>query len=356
MEAVMKSATRAVKAREGGFSLVEIMVAMTVSLILLAGVMSIVMSTKVTYYENERVARTQEGGRAAFEMILRDVRGTGFPGCAQPISGLFAANNQLLNPTTALWNFTQPLKGYAGSAGGWTPALDAPLDTLLATATKNNDVIAIRRVRPNTPQFRTTLFINATDDIQIAKSAADKPVANSTYVINDCASESFFTLTSFDDTGTTATLHHAAGGSSPANQSNSLNSTFQPGALVSQVDTVVYYIAPGANGPSLFRIVGNNPADEVTSGVEAMRLQYGVDTDGDTVVNEYDDADVVDAANNWGNVVSVRVAMLVRSGEANSNMKDTKSYTLLDKVFPAQNDRYQRTLFTTSVQLRNQSK
>jgi type IV pilus assembly protein PilW len=356
MEDAMSRAIEAAKAREGGFSLVEIMVAMTISLILLAGVLSVVMSTKVTYYENERVARIQEGGRAAFEMILRDVRGTGFPGCAQPISGLFSASNQLTDSNLPLWNFTQPLKGYAGAAAGWTPALDAPLDTLLANASANNDIVAIRRVRPNTPQFRTTIFTNATDDIQISKTAADKLTAGSTFVINDCGSETFFELSGFNDAGTTATLLHAAGAADPANQSNSLNATFQPGALVSQVDTVVYFIAPGANGPSLWRIVGNNPADEVTSGVEAMRLQYGVDTDGDTVVNEYDDADVVNAAGNWGNVVSVRIAMLVRSGDANSNILDTKSYTLLDKVFPAKNDRYQRTLFTTTVQLRNQTR
>jgi type IV pilus assembly protein PilW len=146
------------------------------------------------------------------------------------------------------------------------------------------------------------------------------------------------------------------GGGPPANDFNTLTTTFQPGAIVSQVDTVVYYIAPGANGPSLWRVVGSNAADEVASGVEAMRLQYGVDTDGDAVVNEYDDAPVVNAAGNWGNVVSVRVAILVRSPDANSTQKDTKSYTLLDKVVAAPNDNYQRTLFTTSIQFRNQQR
>ena len=74
------------------------MVALTLSLILLGGVLAVMYSSKVTYMENERVGRLQENGRAALEMILRDLRGAGFPGCAQPIEGLFEMNNTLANP------------------------------------------------------------------------------------------------------------------------------------------------------------------------------------------------------------------------------------------------------------------
>jgi len=56
--------------------MVELMVSLTLSLILIGGVLSLVYSSKVTYMENERVAGTQEGGRAAFEMIMRDLRGS----------------------------------------------------------------------------------------------------------------------------------------------------------------------------------------------------------------------------------------------------------------------------------------
>ncbi len=51
--------------RQRGFSLVEIMVALTLSLILLGGVLAVMYSSKVTYMENERVGRLQENGRAA---------------------------------------------------------------------------------------------------------------------------------------------------------------------------------------------------------------------------------------------------------------------------------------------------
>ena len=107
--------------RQRGFSVVEMLVAMTLSLIVLAGVLAVMLSSKVTYAENERVGRIQENGRAALELMLRDLRGAGFPGCAQPIPGLFDMNNMLTSPTSVAWNLTQPVYGSEGSAGAWAP-------------------------------------------------------------------------------------------------------------------------------------------------------------------------------------------------------------------------------------------
>src|SRR3954454_5994998 len=97
---------------QAGFSMVELMVALTLSLILIGGVLSLVYSSKITYLENERVAGNQEGGRAAFEMILRDLRGSGFPGCAPALAGAVFVNNILTNPASLLWQLDTPLQGY----------------------------------------------------------------------------------------------------------------------------------------------------------------------------------------------------------------------------------------------------
>jgi len=353
-----------IQARQQGFTIVEIMIAMTLSLLLMAGILAVVAGSKITYLENERVARNQEGGRAAFEMILRDLRSAGFPGCAQPIAGLFSANNRLTNPTTLPWRFDVPVQGYEGSNGSWSPTLDAVLSGATPAPSSANDVIVVRTIRGGLPQFRTTQFTNPSDDIVIGKSAGQK-VAGTTFVINDCGGESFFASTpsAADDAGTTATLKLKTTGSEPINLTANLLASFAKGAQVSPVDTVVYYIAPSATaavknstaGPALWRIVGNANPEEVIPGVEKMEIQYGVDTDGDTVVNTYSNADTVDAASNWSNVVSVRLAILVRSPEANSPDVDKRTYTLLSKDVGPFNDHYERSLFTTTVALRNRT-
>ena len=127
MKSVTYDTPARVHRRQGGFSLVEIMIAITLSLIVLAGVLAVMYSSKVTYAESERVGRLQESGRAAVDLMLRDLRGAGFPGCAQPIAGLFSLNNILTNPTDVINNFAEPAFGYEGTGGTWSPALDGAL-------------------------------------------------------------------------------------------------------------------------------------------------------------------------------------------------------------------------------------
>ena len=349
------------KRRQAGFSMVELMVALTLSLIMIGGVLSLVYSSKLTYLENERVAGTQEGGRAAFELLLRDLRGSGFQGCAQPVAGLVPSNNILTNPTSLLWDLNVPVQGYEGSGGTFSPALDPLLSGAASPPTANNDIIVIRTIRAGVPQLRTSKFINPGDDVTVTKTDTQKIVGN-TFVISDCQAETVFAA-AVTDGGTTATLTKTVAPAVPSNQSGDLLASFAGGALVTPVDTVIYYIAPsgsaavqgGAVGPALWRIVSssnNAVAEELIPGVERMELQYGVDTDGDAIVNEYDDADAV---TNWSNVVSVRVAILVRSTQANSLEADQKKYTLLNQVVPAFGDHYQRSVYTTTITLRNRT-
>jgi type IV pilus assembly protein PilW len=360
----MNQRTVTIRARHQGFTIVEIMIAMTLSLLLLTGIISVVASSKITYLENERVARNQEGGRAAFEMILRDLRGAGYPGCAQPIPSLFSPNNRLTTPTSLLWHFEVPLQGYEGTSGTWAPALDAALSGATPAPSTGNDVIVIRTIRAGLPQFRTTGFTNPTDDIVVAKSAGQK-VVGTTFVINDCGGESFFVATTTAaDADTTATLRRSTGGTAPTNQSKDLLASFTQGAQVAPVDTVIYYIAPsgtpavkgGQAGPALWRIVSSTGVpEEVIPGVERMEIKYGVDTDGDTVVDQYSDANVVDAANNWSNVISARIAILVRSPEPNAPGLDKRTYALFNSSAGPYNDLYERSLFITTVTLRNRT-
>lgn len=354
----MKASAVKTPEAQAGFSMVELMVSLTLSLILIGGVLSLVYSSKITYLENQRVAANQEGGRAAFEMILRDLRGSGFPGCSQPQPGPTGVtlNNILANPNSLLWHLDLPLQGYEGTSGTWAPDLDPVLTAATSPPSPQNDIIAIRTTRAGQSQFRTTVGIAPTDDIVVAKTATQQ-VAGSTFVISDCLNASVFAA-KITDNGTTATLQRT--GTTPSNQSADLLASFNPAALVTPVDTVIYYIAPSATGagPSLWRIVSsysNAQAQEVIPGVERMEIQYGLDTNSDNSVDEYDNADFINAGNLWNQVISIRVAILVRSAEANSPDLDQKQYTLLNTVVGPFKDKYERSLYTTTATLRNRT-
>ncbi len=138
-------------ARQRGFSLVELMVALTLSLVLMAGALSILYSSKVTNVENDRLARLQEAGRTVIELMLRDARAAGYPGCSRPVFGDEFANG-LNSSASLLWNFGVPLAGFEASGGTWSPALDA---AVIPSAITGSDVLVLRTTRQGQPTFRT---------------------------------------------------------------------------------------------------------------------------------------------------------------------------------------------------------
>jgi len=85
-----------------GFSLVEIMVAMTLGLVLLGGTITLYASSKNSYRLQENIAGMQENARFAIHALRRDVEMAGFPlareivpfNAAQTLDGGGNANDQ----------------------------------------------------------------------------------------------------------------------------------------------------------------------------------------------------------------------------------------------------------------------
>jgi type IV pilus assembly protein PilW len=331
-----------------GFSVVELMVAMTIGLILIGGALSVLYSSKVTYSENERVGRLQETGRAAVELMLRDLRAGGFKGCSA--NTLFT---NALGSTDVLSNFAVPVQGFDyQSSASWSPTINT---TIIPSARDGSDIFAIRTTRLSSPTFTTNAAMaNATADVSVDRNGTDSVPTGSTLMISDCSAAAVFAVSAFTGGTGTATIAHL---------STDLGIAFGMGARVVPVDTVIYYIRDsgttrnGVKNPSLWRRVGSAAPQELIEGVENMQILYGVDTDGDRLVDSYVPASDAAVSANWNRVISVSIGMLIRSIEPNSIMPDTQTYTLLDPLIGAKvgpfNDRYQRTLYTTTVALRN---
>jgi len=123
--------------RLAGLSLVEMMVALTVGLILLAGLMQVWSSSRTTYRLAEAQARIQENGRFATRMVSSELRQTRSPACqsialAEKLDAINVIACSLLNPDAGQ-SCSGPsavssdgAMGYSGSqsgAGGWLGAL-----------------------------------------------------------------------------------------------------------------------------------------------------------------------------------------------------------------------------------------
>ena len=123
--------------------------------------------------------------------------------------------------------------------------------------------------------------------------------------------------------------------------------------VLQQINQVALYA--GLQGQALHNTCsGGYEIQELVPNVENMQVLYGVDTTGSQMPSEYDTADVVDAANEWGSVVSVRVALLVRSNlNAVSQPTAIQAYNLLGTIVNAPLDTRLRQVYTTTIGLRN---
>ena len=99
---------------QSGMTLIEIMIALTLSLILTGGVIQLFLTSKQTFRMNEAMAGVQESGRFALETLSRDLRMAGYQGCADPGS---VASESIVKNNSPTDNLLQTaLAGNEGTA------------------------------------------------------------------------------------------------------------------------------------------------------------------------------------------------------------------------------------------------
>jgi type IV pilus assembly protein PilW len=362
--------------RIAGFTAVELMVAMTLSLVLLAGALSILYSSKLTSAQNEHFARIQEAGRAALALMTEDTRAAGFMGCAKPRidthtnppSTTFMNGLNTAAAGGMMWSYSVPAQGFdATTASVWTPALDAAIPLTSPTPLGGNDVLVLRTALAGSFVLRTTAQVSGTTDIPVEKGPLEVLTTPTELVISDCQGSALIMATAWTaSSSTAATIGHGVAASGVTNNSASLPRTFAPYALIQPVQTVIYYVAtqcpavslptcPAVTPPGLWQLVSGNVPQELVEGVEGLQVKYGIDTDNDLQADQYVTADAVGA----NRVVSINLAILVRSIDEYGSVTDTKTYTLLSSAatgggtYGPFNDRRQRSVFTTTIALRN---
>lgn len=327
---------QAFRRSQQGLTLVEMMVAMTIGLVLLGGVITVLTSSQQTYRVNEALARMQENARYAFQFLSRDIRMAGYRGC---VGDGVAMTNMLNNKTDFLWRLDQPLEGFeATSANGWTPALPSEVTSPLG----RRDVIVVRGVEGSD----TTILSHASESADLSIASGSELLAGDTVLVSDCQAAAVFQATNVS----TDTIKHNVDSGVPGNNSTSLGRVFTGGEAV-RINTRIYYIRTNPGGiPALYWKRGSEKAEELVEGIENMQIQYGEDTDGDRAVDTYRTADLVA---DWENVVSVRIDLLVQSVEDNVTSQP-QTYTFNgETVTPI--DRRLRQAFSTVISLRNRA-
>lgn len=345
-------------AGSAGFTLVEIMVSMTIGLVLLSGIVSIFSASKRSARVNSAMATLQENARFALNQMERDIRMAGFRGCLSSVQSPYTVTpvlNAIDDPDAYANNFDTAVEGYYATGTDWEPELDPAIAAFVPAPSPANDVLTVRiPVGESYPV--TQVMANDSATVSVAAPAvtpADlRPPA--AVLISDCYAAATFRVTAATD----GVLEH----DDTANATTNLGRAFGTDAIVSRVQTVTYYVAASTNAPtntetSLWRVQGNSKPEELVEGVERLRIYYGEDrsSPSDASADWFVPANRIHAAE-MSNVVSVTLQLLMRTLEQRVALSADGSRAYFEGVHqPASTDRGLRRAYRSTVMLRNRA-
>lgn len=344
-----------------GLSLIELMIALLLGVILTLGATQVYLGTSQTYRLTDAIAHGQENIRFASSMMQRDVRGAGGLACLQNAGDVVVklAGTRVVPVGDGVLGWEASGTGIgdqystqstrASDASGWSEGGGAgvfPAD-ITGDVFDGTDVLIVNSLQTS------PVDVTSSDSGKITLSAnSGLPKGQIILAVaDDCATGELFQKTNGPGT---KTIDITGGSLAPGNSAATLDLSYGTAARIASYDTVAYYIGVGTSGaPSLLRQrldTVAEPPQELVSGVESMQVLYGVSTG---VFKRADIYTTADNVTNWENVVSIRVAFIVRSEDGVNSENFTRVFNLLGTEVTTSTDRRARLVATSTIGIRN---
>ncbi len=315
---------------QSGFTLIEMMIAITIGLGILAGLVGVLATNSNNSRSNDRTSELMSNGRYALSSMKTELRQAGFKAYtwAEPTtitpSTLGTLSNECLESGASAGAFISNIRQGIWGANNSNPFARSCIPS--ASFSAGNDVLVVRRV---------------------AAIPATSLTANTIYFQSSYAIGQIFR-------GTTAPVFDAS----------------QLPVASFAVQIYVYYISPFTVSstesplvPALYRVAlqsdGSMSRELVASGIERMHVQYGKLIPGLTPTTQFFDtltgSSVTTAVTDWDSVSVVRIWLLARNETTEPGYVNSNVYVLGDTSydFSAAPDGFRRQVFSTVVDLRN---
>ena len=318
------------QSKQTGFSLIELMIAMLLGLLIMAGLVNLFLQSKRSFNQNESIARMQEDARFALDTIVTDLSMAGMLADMLTPQGMGFDTTLAIGVDCGPGGFPNWAFSMINLAGDYA-AIEAVDNATDASAGAAHTCLAVGDVKPGTD----ILTIK-----RVAGRAQPVPEAGRVYLRTN---------------GTAGLLFTEPVSAAPP---VIVPIPFQDWEYL----PVIYYVqnyafAPGDGMPTLCRKVLSpvGPASSMTTdclarGVEDLQIEYGIDTDNDGSANVYLAAPL---ASQMSQAVSAKIYLLVRSENSDLSYLNDKLYTLSNAAPFAPNDNFYRRTFSTTVGIRN---
>jgi type IV pilus assembly protein PilW len=324
-----------------GFTLVELMVTLTLGLFIALGLVQVFATSNESYDSLSQAAQQIENGRYAVQTIENDLRHAGYYG-EYGFAG--AAGSTLPDPCELA-----DLTALKGALPFYVQGYDAPAGSPLACLDNANvvpgtDILVVRRV-----STMTTAPAGL-----VANEIYLQAIADSTNALNPVLGLG----------------HNAAdfallrkNGATPAEiRKYMVRIYFVSPCSVPAAGTVCGADADGGRPiPTLKRLeVAVNPGsgnlemrmESIAEGIENLQIDYGVDTTGDGVPDG-EPRSIPALVEDWSNVAAAQVHVLARNLKVTPGHTDTKTYGLGVATTVTPGGNFRRHVFTTQVRLVN---
>ncbi|MEQ1439525.1 PilW family protein [Fontimonas sp. SYSU GA230001] len=349
---------KSARLRQRGVGLVELMIGLVLGLVVMAAVFQIYLSSRRSFVVSESLAARQEAVRYVTTVVSRDARMAGYFGCLR--RGAEITNTLDADAGDFAYRYGRYVDGFDADAETWSPALPG----VLVNVTPGTDVLTLRGT------FGPEVYIvkempNTSADLK-SNPVNPAPFADGDIaLVTDCAHAAVFQITRYNlnnSGGPNAhfgnIVHNTGNAFTPGNRTKDLGRRYPVGSQIARIDTITYFVRDSASGtgPALWRRTeGEDPAErELAEGVENLQVLYGVDVNGDRAPDAYRTAAEVDAAGDWGAIVTLRVAMLVAGTRDRAGERDPRSFDLLGTSVGPFSDGRLRDVVELTLSLRNQ--
>lgn len=366
-----------------GLSLIELLVALVLSLAVLIALSYVYVAAKQAFRFQENTGRMQEDGAYALDLISREMRMAGHGGCAgigrdaSVIPNVYTPGLIWSNTAASIIQGLNPLEAVLPGDALITVQPFTPFNTLRGFDTGPNAMFATGNVPAWSTTSSSIFFAGASG--QSAALSAPMALATSaltlntntfgwagknlSLIISDCTDSSLFNgAVTAVGAGPTAALNVAHGTTDGNGVANFRGSKiYGTSSVVMTAEWNFFYVATrtGATTPSLFRVRHNGEnrlnAEEVISNVEAMKIHYGeANAATPEVVSNW--RTTAAAVTDWSRVVAVRVGLMMISSDANNNT-DLPAATIkllgASYTIPTGQTNRSRREFSTTIVLRN---
>ena len=317
------------RSTQRGFSVIEVMIAMLLSLTLGAAIITVFVNNSHSFDQDENLARMQDDARHALQEIAFELS----------MAGFYA---DLHMPHAITEDATLSVAVDCGPAGdvNWIyRTVDGGTDDTLSVTSLDN--VGGADVTATYACFDPAEVLPGTDVVAIKRVAGGAAAG----LVNDAA----YLRTN----GTVGLLYNAPYPAAPTVFVGPPNADweFRPS---------IYYIrrfanAPGDNIPTLCRkslqAPGPTMATEcLAAGIENLQIEYGIDTSEDGHPNLYVSGPTLTDVQN---VVSARVFLLARTTDIDTRYTNAKTFALANAPDYTPADSFHRRVFSTNVSIQN---